>query len=263
MVKSNNLLLVIKMAEVVTKVGDSIHPLGYKDGDILCAFTDRHISCVHAQNICNSRHIGFKLNGLREIDSLTFKMFSEFCQYKFERISNKEVRRVNLFTGQREIFSDQTDEYIDVDLFIQRRLKHSTHLIFGEVGNEMWFGGRSNFSQRRTNNLWQNISNRTGLIQAYHNLWPLGYQDIRDHFSLRINRDLTDLEAQELVEPEFEDRLIDGRIQSVMIKKRKSWLNRRDILAITDERDSKITDRNEPVDNRSNDVISTDIMRVR
>lgn len=241
------------MAEIILKVGDT--PT-YQDGDILCAFTDRHISCCHAQNICNPKHAGFKANGLRDIDSLTFKMFSEFYQYKFIRVSKTEVIRFGLQDASVETFSDKTEKQIHVGEYINRRINHPTHLIFGELGGEIWFGGRSDFSQSKIDSLWNHITEKTGKLKEAYNLWPCGTKDIIDHFAVKLDQGISEEIAIDLVTSDTESKEIDGEIVDVVIKKRKNYISWQDIPAISQLTINKIKNPSLAVDGRRKSEIN-------
>lgn len=237
------------MADLVLKVGDSANPAHYQDGDVICAFTDKHISRVHAEHICKPS--GFNSNGLRDINSMTFKMFSEFYQHRFDRVSNTEVKRTLLVNNSFEIFSDKTAKQIYVQEYIDRRLKHSKHLIFGNTGSEIWFGGRSDFSQTKIDNIWTQITAHTGKLKENHSQWPLGLQEPYDFLPLGITTDLTDAEANELVAPITEIQIIDGVETEVVTKKRKNFIDWQGIKTMSPVSIGKVNNVNTPVDKRA------------
>lgn len=236
------------MAELLLKVGDSLQLNNYFDQDILCAFTDKHISKAWFQNIVSDerRKIGFKSNGLRDTNSLLFSYMNEISIYRFERQNETESLRVNLTTGETQVISDKTVPHSYVDEFIKRRLKSKNHLIFGEIGKEIYFDKTVNFSEEKANNVWSHITAKTGKLKEDHTLWPLGTAEPYDSLPLGLDADLTDNEAIELVKPITE--LQDGK--EVIIKKREKFIPWQEIDTISPLSIAKINNVNTPVDKR-------------
>lgn len=87
------------MAELLLKINDGSN---YIDGDCLCAFNDRHILCTHAQQQCHLDVVGKNAVGLRARNSVAEDIRELTCQYRFERISEYEIDRVNLSDNSRE-----------------------------------------------------------------------------------------------------------------------------------------------------------------
>ena len=187
------------MAELLLKIGDGAN---YEDGDCLCAFSDRHIACVHAQMICHPKRATRNSSGLIQPKTLIAAYMREVMEYRFERVSASQVRRVNQRTNEREVFGPSE---IDVRLFLRRRQRKPDHMIFGEDGREIWFGGRSDVSQATMNRVWNIIERRSSRRRSNSrfSLWPMGRLDIRHHLALRTNA-ITEKQAQDFTEPQYE-----------------------------------------------------------
>ena len=187
------------MAELALKVGDSST---YEDGDIICAFNDRRIGCAHMQHICDHRKVPL-VKGLRPIGSLAQYMKEAISEYRFERISHTEVKRVEIATAKEDTFGlspNGTGAYIDVPLFVARRMDRDDHRIFGEPGREIWYGGDKDKSVATIDAVWAEIESRTPLRRVDHNRFPIGSEGAKVHLRIAVD-DFDDVEAKRLVEP--------------------------------------------------------------
>jgi len=247
------------MAELVLKVGPGA---GYEDGDIIAAFNRRRIRCVHAQMITDVRKFGTTAEGLRP-NSLAKTFGENCCQYRFERISETEVRRVEIASGQSEILGptpNDRGEYIDVSEFVRRRLRQPGHAIFGTWGSEVWYGGRSDFSDTALDKVWTAIEAETSLREADHTLWPLGQQEMKSHFAITVT-EFDDARADQLVRPVVEkqdvttESLIKKRpapgLPRALIKKRNQMVPWRTALSLPQALRNRIEDHSKSVDERA------------
>ncbi len=110
-----------------------------------------------------------KANGLRDETTLNYLFCKMTKQFLMKRISNGTVERTRFFTSDstgitRVTFKDTLNntangdgERIDVPNFIKRRLKHDRHNIFGEVGVEQWFGGRTDGTFETLSTFWDSV----------------------------------------------------------------------------------------------------------
>ena len=187
------------MAEILLKVDPGS---SYKDGDVLAAFSDRHIACVHAQRICKPRPRHRNSDGRIKTGSLPYRYMNRVSQYRFERVSATEVDRYEIGTENAPERFDASS--MDVVFFLRRRMRNAGNLIFGAEGSEVWFGGQSDFSAAAVQAIWQGIEARTGIRRnvARWRLWPMGKQDIRSHLALRMES-FTDNQVRSLVEPQY------------------------------------------------------------
>jgi len=188
------------MAEIIINVNTEN---SYEDGDILCAFNDKHIQGTHAQHICHYQHRGFTNDGLRP-DGLSKYFLDCMYQYRFERLNTEQVKRVETdYLGN--VITEETfgKESINVNQFVSRRLKHAKHRIFGTPGLEIWHGGKTDFSQAAINQAWNIIQTNSDCRNTPggcpccgqdHTLWPMGRLDIR-HFLCTQLDNFSDIEA--------------------------------------------------------------------
>jgi hypothetical protein len=163
--------------EVVLKIntvaGDHKH---YQDGDIIEAFSNTRIHFCHAEMICHPDNFAFNSEGLRDIDTLFEKFMAKTSKYKFTRVSDSEVVRLNLLTAEEDTISDVPNaksEMMDVSLFLSRRKKHPRHKIFGTLGSEVWYGGNAVRDDVTIANVWNDIETHSANLKADHANWPL------------------------------------------------------------------------------------------
>jgi len=258
------------MAELLLKINDGAN---YEDGDCLCAFSDRHIACVHSQMICSPKKAKRNASGLLEQGSLTWHWMRETYQYLFRRVSASEIVRIDRATNERERFGP---EAIDVRLFIRRRKRQERHLLFGEDGREVWFGGRSDFSAPILQRIWNKIEQDTPHRRndARRSLWPMGRLDIRSHLAVRTDA-ITEKQVADFTEPQYEvddsgdfvwDLLEGEEVKEsqstasmetppderpgwrlAIAQKRRRKIVWRELLADIAETESKVRDPNEPI----------------
>jgi hypothetical protein len=227
------------MSEIILKIGPGSN---YEDGDIVCAFNNRRIRGIHAEQICHIKTIGLNADGLRQINSLPELFQKEVYQYRFERVSKTEVKRINQITLEEEIISNIPNakrEHIYLDEFLTRRKKNPNHRIFGTAGNEVWYGGITDVSNIRLDNIWQKIEERTEHREVNHKDWPCSDQELR-HFFVVPTDDFDDAQADELVSS-IESKP-DERGHKTIIKKRKSKVNFRTGLGLSEDTLGKIDD---------------------
>ena len=163
--------LVLKINSVT---GDHVH---YQDGDVIEAFANTRIHLCHAEMICHPDNFSFNSVGLRDRDTLFEKFMAQTSKYKFTRLNSNDVERLNLLTDETEIVNTTPNakgEYMHVDQFIRRRLKHHRHKIFGTVqGEEVWYGGNSARDSVVIDAVWNDIETHTDNLKADHANWPL------------------------------------------------------------------------------------------
>lgn len=223
--------------------------LGYKDSDILHAFNNRRILCTHTQSICHVKHIPFNQYGLNDIDSLPEIYQRNVYQYKFERVAPKVVRRTNLWALKVEEFSDipnAKDEYINVRLFIRRRLQNPKHGVFGSAGSEVWYGGKTDNSLARLNIVWLDIEAQTAHRKSNHFRWPLTTKEKKSVLAV-ASSDYDDATAIDYESPRWGTGLSAEGIE--MVDRRKNYIDWKGIPELNALRTS-IEDKNTIVDVR-------------
>lgn len=233
------------MAEIVLKVKDS--PT-YKDGDILCAFSDRRISDVHVQHICHPKNHDFNSDGLRDRNTLLEIHLQNVMEFRFERVSKTEMKRYNLRTGEVDLFSDKPDvngERIDVPFYLKRRKGNARHKIFGSLGSEIWYGGNARPTEESLDKVWVDIEDRTDDKKSNYPLFPISETEKAHFLGLSVDP-FDDLEGAVLVEEDTEE--IDGEILNV--QKRKHKVDYQAMAIISAGTQAHIQDMNVPVDVR-------------
>jgi len=259
------------MAEIFLKVGDaSVNPEAYKDGDIVCAFNDNRIRCVHAQHICFKRlETGrrFKLNGAGLVPnaSLAKDYLQTVHQFKYERLGKETLRITQLSDNQsieitsnipfQNSFDKNKTQYMDIPLFVKRSIRTMRETnargipVFGEPGKEIWYGGKTDVSASNISQVWDAIETKTENVRAdlQFKLWPSGAQDLKSHLSLLVN-DFDDTEAESLAEPLMD--LTDPE-NPVLLKKRKNMVSWKDIILISELTQTNVLDSTVSVDLRT------------
>lgn len=211
------------MAELMLKIKRVGEVSSFEDGDVIVAVNDRRIKDVHAQHIC--KPAGFNSDGLRADNSLAHKYLLEVRQYYFERVSNTEVRRTNLWTLEQEILGltpNERGEHMDVALYLEKRIGHPKHLIFGTVGSESWFGGRTRATHEKLDKIWTHIESKTALKKNKHTLWPYSDHEMKQFLAVSVD-DMDDDTEADLMSVEFNE---DATVQ----KKRKHRVNWKDLI---------------------------------
>lgn len=192
------------MAELLLKVGAGS---GFEDGDVICAFSRRRIRSSHAERICHRRRGEGGSGVLRPRGTLFEKWYELTHEFRNERVSPTEVLRTRLADGTIEVLGPKPnakDEAIDVRLYLARRLAWPTHRIFGTPGSEVWYSGRFSRARSVLDAVWAEITNETGITEGVDwRLWHFGRLEIRHFLALRAE-ELTNKEAEDLVEPLYE-----------------------------------------------------------
>jgi hypothetical protein len=235
------------MAELALKIGAGAN---YIDGDILCAFNSRRIRCVHAQHICHVKNAGGGIGALRDNAHVARDWFEHMRQYRFERVSRTEIKRI-LLSSMKEVLIDGTPklidgkmQHMDVSLYIVRRLAHKRHKIFGSPGAEVWYGGRTDVSDAKLTLVWNAIETKTAFREVDFPLWPVGSQDLISHLFVTVD-DFNEAEADDLVSPELD--LTDPK-DPIVVKKRRRYIDWK--ASIDSAEHTKIEDKTVSVDLR-------------
>lgn len=186
---------------LIIKVGDK--PSNAKngvDGRVISAISHRRCLQVDASHICHVKRAGKLESGLRPVSSMAYLMQSTTYQYEFARYGD-EVLRTELRTGEQQVFGKKPriiggkPQHINVREYLKRRLKHDRHRIFGLPGEEIWFGGREDFSLETMQLLWNKITLRTGQRPTWG---PFGWLENRYHLVLPLEQPLDQSVADEL-----------------------------------------------------------------
>jgi hypothetical protein len=236
------------MAELMIKVKrDSRPDPFFQDGDIMAAFNNRRIKDTHACHICHKNLIGFTPEGLRPQNSLTEFYLSKVKKFKFVR-SGTSCTRITLATMDEEDVSD----LMDVGLFIERRLAHTKHLIFGTPGNEIWYGGSTDASNKQLDLVWDEIESKTINRRSDFTRWPFTSGEIKNYLCLAVD-DFVDSEVSVLEESVFDNTDPERPILTKRRKRKVSW---KSLLGISGETISDIEDKDTSVDIRDVNTFS-------
>jgi len=191
-------------AELILRVSSSDDAVnGYQSGDIVAAFNDKRIESVHAQNILSTYlRANPSRNTPRAEGTFFQKSFEHVREFKFERLTRNSIRRTNLITREVDTLSNVPNadgEYMDVPLYISRRLASPKHQIFVDGdGDEFWYGGDTSSIQTSIDSVWVEIEAATIHNKSDDTLWPLGLEETRRFRSVLVN-DFSDSVANALV----------------------------------------------------------------
>jgi len=185
---------------LIIKVGDKLGNPRKVDGKVISAISHRRCLHVDASHVCHVRNVKKTPNGLLPTYSLAYLMQSSTYQYEFARHGD-EVLRTELPTGEQHSFGkipkivDGRAQHNHVQEYIDNRLDHGNHRIFGIPGQEIWFGGRRDLSLASMQLLWDKITLRTGRRPTWG---PFGWKENKEHLVLPLSRPLSDAAAKEL-----------------------------------------------------------------
>lgn len=217
------------MPEILLKVGTVGPDPAYQDQDPIIVITDRAIGCRHLDTLCHILAHPSRSDGRRIRGTLAERWQARQYRYRFERVSLTEVMRVDQITGAVDILSNTPNdkrEAIDVATYIQNRLAHERHRIFGVPGAEVWYGGQIRRTDSIVSGMWTEIEGTTSLRRDNYRLFPWGELDLRSHLVLELD-EATDDDADVISRSEYlgeEDNL---RI----VRRRAIWTQWRDAVA--------------------------------
>ncbi len=228
------------MAELALKIAPGAN---YSDGDILCAFNSRRIRCVHAQHICHVKQAGGGIGGLRDNAHVARDWFENTHQYRFERVSRTEIKRI-LLADMSEVLIDGTpkridgkSQHMDVERYVNQRMLHNGHKMFGVKGAEIWYGGRTDVSDAKLDLVWNAIETKTRHLEINFPRWPVGRKDLISHLFVTVDN-FNETVVNDLVAPKLD--LTDPE-NPITLKKRlhhidwKAAIDSKEHLAIEDK----------------------------
>ena len=194
-------------AHLLVKKTSKNNEADFEQGDIVHAFNQKRLLKVYAEIITNPKTAPRNQDTLIEPNSLLDIYLQNTKQYKFERISETEIRKTNLETNQTDILSNtpnQNREAMDVQLFINRRLKSNTHQLFGTKGHEYWYGGKDITTTEKLIIIWDRIETRTEYKRADATAEKLISPNEKDYELIPVE-DFTDEQKGELESPLTDD----------------------------------------------------------
>ena len=201
--------------DIIVKVGDGPD---FEDGDVIHAFSQKEILHVHAQHIVHPKNMPRTNQGTIQPGVILEDYLEDIKEFKFERTGQKQVKRTNLWTGEVDFISEQPnakEEYMDVPLYIKRRLElnPNDNLVFGNAGNEYWYGGGDRITDTLIDKVWDKIEAKTSHNRNYN--FPFTERETKAFAVLKI-KNLSDPEIRDLVAPEIDN---EGKIIKTRAKK--------------------------------------------
>lgn len=241
------------MAEIVVKVGtvNARDERTYQDGDIIAAFNNRRISQMFVEHICDPRKAGGGRGILRDENHVSRDWFEHTHQYCFERVNRQAVRRVDLATGDEVLIGerpsrvDGRSQHTDVVAYINRRLAHHGHKIYGQPGREFWYGGKYDPSLANIDLVWTIIESKTAFRRFQFRRVNLGIS-ARTNLAMAVD-DFGEARRAAMETPSFD---LTDPDEPVLIRKRRHFIPWRD--HIPSQRHAEIEDKTREVDLREN-----------
>ena len=251
--------------ELLVKVGSTdSSQLQYQDGDIVEAYSQSQIELGHAYRLCHHKTVGLdSVSGLRPVNSLPYLFAEIVSKYKFERISQTEVRRTNYATGEIDIVGatpNANGERINVSLYISKRTSRSSHRIYGQTGSEIWFGEL--LSDVDLDAVWNVIETHSDNLRSSYQSWnytpleKLGFLPINcvgfrnDEVTVVSTPTVSERSAELSTEPEDESS------EPQRLAKRKFFVPYWDIANQLNINVDDVRNTSKPVDARSEAPLS-------
>jgi hypothetical protein len=189
------------------------------------------------------KNAGGGIGALRDNAHVARDWFEHTHQYRFERVSRTGIKRITL-ADLSEVLIDGSPKLIDgkmqhmaVPLYVARRLVHERHKMFGTMGAEVWYGGRTDVSDAKLSLVWNAIETKTAFREVNFPLWPAGTKDLISHLFVTVD-DFDEAEANDLVSPELD---LTDPDNPITVKKRqrhidwKSAIDSKEHTAIEDK----------------------------
>jgi len=221
----------------------------YQPGDCICAYDDDRIKCVHAEHACHPKIMARNSNGTLVTGCLTEDFFMNTAQYKLQRISKTKIKRIKLSDMGEEILGavpNAKGEYMDVPLFIYRRMRRHLNSIFGAKGSEYWYGGKRTVNSTILSTIWAKIESKTSLLESDHVLWPHSLKEQKTRLLLPVDA-MTTAERHTYEAREYN---ITDPDNPILVKKRKHKTTMGTLARISAESIAKINNPNIPMDFR-------------
>jgi hypothetical protein len=230
------------VANIVVKIGNSGD---YEEGDVIVAMNSKSTLFVQAEQLTHPKKMQRKSNGNIESGSLLEDFYESVREYKFERISDTEVRRTRRFISDAstepvtytpvnmvDVLSDTPNlkgEFIHVQKFIER----NRQIVFGNSGSEYWYGGETMITDTKMGEVWDEIESKTSQVRNYN--FSFSEQEKKSFAVLKVD-DMTNAEIGELTSPE----IVDGVVTRARRKKinLSAVLNSSEMSALSDPESS-------------------------
>lgn len=214
------------MAEIIIQVRNSPNPLGFQDGDIVHAHNDTFLLWDHTQKLASHRKEqgGF----FKSKNSMAYQMLNVVSEFRFERVSRIEVKKVNLADSSEYLISGNLNEYgeaIDLPQFIARRKSGGVAPMFGREHNAVWFGGTTNVTLPKLHTLWNNvITPRTGKTYQQHKRRSHNNGTLKGYLVLEME-DFTNVRRGRLEEADIDSTDPENPITLARRRRQIDWRN--------------------------------------
>ena len=117
--------------ELILKIDDVAGDNTYKDGDIVQAFSNERILLCHAQIKCHVSNFPLDtVTGLRPNDGLLMKFMEKTNKFKFVRVNDSQVKKINLVTLEEEVLEPWGE-------WLQRVTRQAEHQL-ERINMETW-----------------------------------------------------------------------------------------------------------------------------
>jgi hypothetical protein len=202
---------------------------GYQDGDIVMAFNRRQTRHRHADILCHPRRAPRTPEGLIPTDEISRHYFEVTHQYRFQRVSEYEVVRENLWTGEIDVIDNNPNdrgERMNVPLFIKRHRNTAGFGMFGFDGAEIWYGGNKRFDNATLDTVWARIEEHSPHREVNYGDWPTQAEETKSFLFIRVN-DFTDEEERTMLAPMFDET--DPK-NPVLVRRRNFYVPFRTVL---------------------------------
>jgi len=210
----------LPITNIAVKIGNGG---GYENGDVIVAMNAKSALFIQAEQLTHPNKMKRKTNGTIEQGELLEDFYEKTREYKFERVSQNEVKRTRRFvsdastqpisyinTESIDFISDVPNakgEFMNVPLFIERNKK----IVFGSKGQEYWYGGETKITDETMDEVWDELEDKTPKKRNHE--FPFSETE-KKHFAILKVQNMDDVEVAELTEP-----LLDA--QGKILKKRK------------------------------------------
>ena len=246
--------------ELIVKIDDVQGDAQYKDGDIVQAFSNERIHMCHAEIICGTNNFPLDTaSGLRPNDGLLMKFVEKIHKFKFIRLNENEVKRINLETLAEDVLSEVSSangERINIYRYLSARLRNPNHKIFGVSGAEIWYGGSRSSN---VDDIWNDIETHSDNLKTDHSNWPL--TDVEKRHFLPLNccghnheeGEDVELSTGTVVErnmPVYKTEVVGGENAQVLLAKRQWQVPYWDLASELDINVDDVRNRDKILDGR-------------
>ena len=236
----------------INSVSDS--ETDFQDGDVIDAISLSRIRLTWAAFLCHPKNFELNTSGLRESGSACEQYLNAVSRYKFTRLNENTVSRLNFETGETQEFNDQADENgerIDASLYIGKITSHKHHKVFGTSGSEVWYSQTK--ADVNHNDVWDAVESSLQISRTDYSNWPFTPLERVLFLPVRVssNSEVSDSTAHQhrehlAIDVETED----GELSESIVMRRKFRIPYWDLqgelgISVDDVRSNKSVDARE------------------